>query len=220
MNPIVTVEGHVAAPLRAHGFAQNMIRNRVLELLSMVRLPSPQSLLNRYPHQLSGGMRQRVVTATALAAGPRLLLADEPTTALDPTIQRQILKLLRDLQSGLGLAMVFVTHDFGIVRDICDDVAVMYAGRIVEKGSVHAVLDSPQHPYTQGLLRSLPSLRSAGDVLYTIPGRPPVASDRFDGCRFSARCSSAMDRCWGNYPDQFEPSPGHDVACWLAAHDS
>ena len=215
LNPVLTVKAQVEAPLKVHGTPRGERKARVLELLSLVGLPAPQTMLDRLPHQLSGGMRQRVVSAVALAAGPKLLLADEPTTSLDATIQLQFLALLRSLQERLGLSLIFVTHDFAVVARICDEVAVMYAGRIVERGQVRDILDSPQHPYTQGLLASLPELVAKGERLTPIPGRPPRPGEDIVGCRFAARCPAVMARCRTEYPPVVNLEAGREVACWL-----
>lgn len=215
LNPVLPVKAQLEAPLKVHGVARGERKARVLELLSLVGLPAPQTLLDRYPHQLSGGMRQRVVSAVALAAGPKLLLADEPTTSLDATIQLQFLALLRRLQEQLGLSLIFVTHDFAVVARICDEVAVMYAGRVVERGAVRDILESPQHPYTRGLLASLPELVSKGNRLTPIPGRPPRIDEELVGCRFAPRCPAVMSRCQTEYPPVVNLESGREVACWL-----
>ena len=214
LNPVITIEKQVAAPLKAHGLAKQRRRDRVVELLGMVGLPKPRDQLRRYPHELSGGMRQRVVSAVALAAEPSLLLADEPTTSLDPTIQLQFLDLLSRLSADLGLGCVFVTHDLGIVNRICDDVAVMYAGRIVEFGPAASVLRDPEHPYTKGLVESVPSLHGNVDRLATIAGRPPRLDQEITGCAFAPRCPAVFDRCHVEYPPTFG-TRRHHSRCWL-----
>jgi oligopeptide/dipeptide ABC transporter ATP-binding protein len=218
LNPVLTVERQVSAPLTVHGF-KGSVRNRVLELLRLVRLPDPSSMLGRYPHQLSGGMRQRVVWAMALAAGPELLVADEPMTALDPTLQLQFVDLLGDLKQELGLSVIFVTHDFGLVRMLCDQVAVMYAGRIVEYGRIEQVIHQPMHPYTKALLAAVPALAGSKQRLATIPGSPPLLGAGGPGCRFVERCPSAMDRCHSEYPPLRQHS-ARMVACWLHKGES
>ena len=218
LNPVLTVERQVSAPLTVHGFKGN-VRNRVLELLRLVRLPDPRSMLGRYPHQLSGGMRQRVVWAMALACGPELLVADEPMTALDPTLQLQFVDLLADLKEELGLSVIFVTHDFGLVRMLCDQVAVMYAGRIVEYGPIEQVIEQPMHPYTRALLAAVPALAGSKHRLTTIPGSPPTLGAFGVGCRFVARCPSAMDRCHKEYPP-LRLHSNRMVACWLNETES
>lgn len=215
LNPVLNIKAQVEAPLKVHGTPRSQRKARVLELLTLVGLPAPETLLDRFPHQLSGGMRQRVVSAVALAAGPKLLLADEPTTALDATIQLQFLALLRRLQVQLGLSLIFVTHDFAVVARICDEVAVMYAGRIVERGSVQDILHAPQHPYTKGLLASLPELATKGERLTPIPGRPPRPGEEIVGCRFAARCPAVFERCRQEYPPSVSTGDGREVACWL-----
>ena len=214
LNPVLTIEKQLSAPLKAHGLDKGQRRARVVELLGQVGLPTPTSQLKRYPHELSGGMRQRVVSAIALAARPRVLLADEPTTSLDPTIQLQFLDLLARLSAELDLGCVFVTHDLGIVARVCDEVAVMYAGRIVEFGPARAVLEAPEHPYTQGLVSSVPDLNEPGERLRTITGRPPRLDQDIVGCAFAPRCPHVMDRCRVQYPEAFGP-PEHHARCWL-----
>jgi oligopeptide/dipeptide ABC transporter ATP-binding protein len=217
LNALATVERHIAAPLRAHGYERGAVRERVIELLSMVRLSSPEKLLKVYPHQLSGGMRQRVVIAAALAMRPKILIADEPTTALDPTIQLEVLRLLKDLQNDLGMSLVLVTHNFGVVRAICDDVVVLYAGRVVEQGTVEQVVESPVHPYTQGLLRSVPDAEHPrGEPLYSIPGQPATPFEMEVGCAFAPRCSKVHDRCLQADPPLFSLADDRFSRCWLS----
>jgi oligopeptide/dipeptide ABC transporter ATP-binding protein len=216
LNPVLTVETHVAAALRAHGLARGRRRERVLELLALVGLPSPHDLLARYPHQLSGGMRQRIVIATALAAEPSVLLADEPTSSLDPTIQAQLLQLLQGLRRRMSLATVFVTHDLGIAADVSDDLAVMYAGRIVERGPSRTVLASPRHPYTQGLLTALPDPAPGRPTPpRPIAGRPPAPGEPIIGCSFAPRCPHALLRCRTATPPDIRLDDGRESACWL-----
>jgi peptide/nickel transport system ATP-binding protein len=195
-------------------------RARAVELLELVGMPDPERRVDQYPHEFSGGMRQRVMIAMALANEPRLLIADEPTTALDVTVQAQILALLGDLQRRLGMAIIIITHDLGVVAEIADEIAVMYAGRIVERASTDRVFASPQHPYTWGLLKSIPRLDSPrGDELVPIAGRPPSLINRPSGCHFHPRCPYVREQHKKIDP-ALEPvpgSPGHEVACLLAA---
>jgi oligopeptide/dipeptide ABC transporter ATP-binding protein len=186
-------------------------------LLASVGIPSPAERLRAFPHQLSGGMRQRVVGAMAIAAPPRLLIADEPTTSLDLTIQAQYLRLLKDLQERHRLAMIFVTHNLGIVAKMCDRVAVMYAGRIVETGPVATIFRAPRHPYTRALLASVPRLGDSTDWLRAIDGQPPDLAALPGGCAFAPRCPQAMDRCRTDEPPEFAVGLRHASRCWLEA---
>ena len=190
-------------------------RARALEMLERVGIPAAKKRLDDYPHQLSGGMRQRAMIAMALANDPELLIADEPTTALDVTIQAQILDLMRDLQAETGAALIMITHDLGVVAEMADRVAVMYAGRVVEIGPVAQIFDDPQHPYTIGLMSSMPSFSRRGERLVTIPGVVPSANDMPDGCRFASRCPFATEIC-ATFPDLREIGTGPNVACWHA----
>jgi peptide/nickel transport system ATP-binding protein/oligopeptide transport system ATP-binding protein len=189
-------------------------------MLRLVRIPSPQTRIDDYPHQLSGGMRQRVMIAMALACDPRVLIADEPTTALDVTIQAQILDLLRDLRDRTGTSIMLITHDLGVVAEIADRVAVMYAGRIVEEAPVKVLFGDPQHPYTLGLLASIPGLAGGGERLAAIEGSVPSPYAVPDGCRFHPRCPFATDRCRQQPPPLADLSDGHRVACWRVPIDA
>ena len=186
-----------------------------ISILEQVRLPAPEERLAAFPHQMSGGMKQRVVGAIAASLTPVVLIADEPTTALDVTIQAQYLRLLKALQGELGFAIIFITHDFGIVARMCDRVAVMYAGRIVETGTARDVLVHPSHPYTQALIDSIPKLDQQVDRLRSIEGQPPPLDDLPMGCRFAARCDQVHDRCLAEYPPLFSVGEDHNAACWL-----
>ena len=188
-----------------------------MALLTAVGIPSPAARLSALPHQLSGGMRQRVVGAMAISAPPRLLIADEPTTALDLTIQAQYLKLLKDLQRRHGLAMIFVTHNLGIVAKICDRVAVMYAGRIVEIGPVRRIFTQPAHPYTRALIESIPRLGARPGRLSAIEGQPPDLADLPPGCSFAPRCPAVMERCRVEEPPALALGADHLARCWLHA---
>jgi peptide/nickel transport system ATP-binding protein len=188
---------------------------RTIELLKTVRLPEPEVVVKQYPHELSGGMRQRVIIAMAIACHPQLLVADEPTTALDVTIQAQILDLLNDLKDTVGLSSMFITHDLGVVAETCDRVAVMYAGNIVEVASTDLIFDHPLHPYTQALLRAVPKVTERRTVLESISGSVPNLIEPPTGCRFHPRCPFVMDACKTKKPELIEIEPGHTVACFL-----
>jgi len=219
LNPLFTIFDHVAEPAYFHrGLRRQHLRSRVAELLHMVRIPSPDVRMHEYPHQMSGGMRQRIVGATALAGGPKLIIADEPTTNLDVTIQLQYLNLLKELQRQTGVALIFVTHDLGIVAKMCDRVAVMYAGKIVEQGSVRTIYNHPQHPYTEGLIKSVPRIGSKAD-LYAIPGQPPDLANLPPGCAFAPRCSEALALCCRDEPEEIALADGHSSRCWLPVRE-
>jgi len=219
LNPVFSIGMQMREPVAAyHGLRGAALRRRAAELLASVRIPSPEARLRAFPHQLSGGMRQRVVGAMAIAAPPRLLIADEPTTSLDLTIQAQYLNLLRDLQKAHGLALIFITHNLGIVAKMCDRVAVMYAGRMVESGPVKEIFDAPAHPYTRALLESIPRMSDSRRRLTAIEGQPPDLSALPVGCAFHPRCPDAMDRCREEAPPDIPVSPGHSGRCWLAVH--
>jgi oligopeptide/dipeptide ABC transporter ATP-binding protein len=214
LNPYLTAGRQVAEVLELHkGMSSAQARARAREMFELVGIPDPERRQDEYPHQLSGGMRQRVMIAMALACEPKVLLADEPTTALDVTIQAQILELIKDLRRRLGTAVVLVTHDLGVVAGMADDIAVMYAGRIVEYGPAREIFRNPKHPYTQGLLASKPRLDTQG-ALKPIRGMPPHLGALPEGCRFRPRCDYAHARCQ-QYPDQIRASAGHWAACWL-----
>jgi len=216
LNPVFRVGNQIAAILRLHeGLSIQDARARAVELLDKVGIPAPEERIDDYPHQMSGGMRQRVMIAMALACGPSLLIADEPTTALDVTIQAQILDLLKQLQAETGMAILLITHDLGIVAETADRVSIMYAGRIVEQAGVRALFEAPKHPYTLGLFASLPKPHETRERLETIPGQVPAATDFPPGCRFHPRCPSCMEVCKGTEPRTLEAAPGHTVACWL-----
>jgi oligopeptide/dipeptide ABC transporter ATP-binding protein len=175
---------------------------------------APERRVDDFPHQISGGMKQRVVGAIAISCEPKVIIADEPTTSLDVTIQAQYLRLLREIQEATNLALIFITHDFGIVAKMCDRVMVMYAGRVVESGPVRAIFNRPSHPYTQALLHSVPNMDEDVDRLYSITGQPPALWDLPEGCRFAARCPHADDRCRHEYPPAFAAGDAHTAACW------
>lgn len=214
LNPVQRVGAQIVEAIRLHRrvtYAE--ARAQTLELFEQVRIPDPSARFEVYPHQMSGGMKQRVMIAMALAARPKLLIADEPTTALDVTIQAQILKLLRDLRAELGTAVLLITHDLGVVNEIADRVAVMYAGRVIEQGPCEALLQRPRHPYTQGLLRAIPSRVRHGEALYEIPGVVPAPDAWPEGCRFQARCEYVFDRCRSVAPEPTVYAEGSFAKC-------
>jgi oligopeptide/dipeptide ABC transporter ATP-binding protein len=217
LNPLFTIGDQVAEPIRVHeGTARSAAWSRAGELLKAVRIPSPQTRLYQHPHEMSGGMRQRIVGAIGISCGPKLLIADEPTTSLDLTIQAQYLNLLRELQHAHGLALIFITHNLGIVAKMCDQLAVMYAGRVVESGPVKEVFRAPVHPYTRALLSSIPRMTDRCQRLAAIDGQPPDLAALPAGCAFAPRCPSAFDRC-REAPPMFRPGDGRMARCWLAA---
>ncbi|WP_246707174.1 ABC transporter ATP-binding protein [Mesorhizobium sp. NZP2077] len=215
LNPVLPVRLQIEENLSAHTTLDRRGRHqRALELMNIVGIPAAERRLDEYPHQFSGGMRQRVMIAIALACSPKLLLADEPTTALDVTIQDQILKLILDLRDRFGMSVVFVTHDLGVVAATCDRMAVMYAGRIVETGTVTQVFAEPHHPYTRGLLGSVPRIGAERSMLLSIEGTPPSLTNLPDGCAFHPRCSFATDRCRAERPPLESFAAGREVACF------
>ncbi|MAN77894.1 MAG: dipeptide/oligopeptide/nickel ABC transporter ATP-binding protein [Rhizobiales bacterium] len=214
LNPVFSVGNQLREALRLHATASGSLEERAVAALESVKIPSAQARLANYPHQMSGGMRQRVVGAISLTRAPKLLIADEPTTSLDVTIQYQFLDLLKDLQRRLGMAMLFITHDFGVVARMCDRVAVMYAGEIVEQGPVRDIFARPAHWYTRALLDSVPTLDTALDRLPTIPGSPPTVGARPAGCRFHPRCANAQPQC-RTAPPTVTLGAGHTARCWF-----
>jgi oligopeptide/dipeptide ABC transporter ATP-binding protein len=215
LNPTFTVGSQISEALILHrGLSRSQARAGAIAGLREVGMGSPEARFDQYPHQLSGGLRQRVMIAMALACRPALLIADEPTTALDVTVQAQILELLRKLQRELGLAILLITHDLGVVAELCDDIAVMYAGRIVEYGPAADVLKQPRHPYTAGLLASTPRKAPRGVPLPTIPGTVPPPGARGVGCSFVGRCPRAFDRCRSERPGLAGIAPSCRVECW------
>lgn len=214
LNPVINIETQVGeAALKHRGLRSSTLRERVRQLLEAVRIPSPEVRMQEFPHQMSGGMRQRIAGAIALSGEPGIIIADEPTTSLDVTIQAQYLDLLRRLQKETGVGLIFVTHDLGIVAKMCDDVIVMYAGKTVEKGSVREIFNNPNHPYTSALIRSVPKLGSK-DPLYRIEGQPPDLSSLPQGCSFASRCALADDYCFQHEPPLIEVGPRRSAACW------
>ena len=214
LNPVFTIGNQIMESLAlTHKEGRKNLFQRAVESLRNVNVAAPERRLEDFPHQMSGGMKQRVVGAIAMSLEPDIIIADEPTTALDVTIQLQYLRLLKEIQARSGLAIIFITHDFGVVARMCDRVAVMYAGRIVEHGSVRDLFNNPQHPYTQALMDSVPKLEERVDRLYSIEGQPPVLWDLPEGCLFAARCPHAREKCQ-EYPPTFTAAEGHTADCW------
>jgi oligopeptide/dipeptide ABC transporter ATP-binding protein len=219
LNPVFTVGDQIVESLRLHqGLNKKQGRARAIEMLELVGIPIPHQRVDEYPHQLSGGMRQRVMIAMALSCSPKLLIADEPTTALDVTIQAQILELINKLKSELGMSIILITHDLGVVAETCDRVIVMYAGQVFEEGSVDDVFHNPQNPYTEGLLRSMPKLGEQVERLAVIPGVVPSPTNWPSGCRFYDRCPYHWDKTLHEEPPLFEIGPGRKNKCWLVEH--
>jgi oligopeptide/dipeptide ABC transporter ATP-binding protein len=223
LNPLMTVGRQIGEAIALHqGLPRRAALDQAAEMLRRVHIPEPERRVHAYPHQLSGGMRQRVMIAMALSCGPKVLIADEPTTALDVTIQAQILDLLRELQDRLGTAIILITHDLGVVAENADRVVVMYAGRKVEETGAKALFETPGHPYTVGLLRSIPDLEAAAQAdarrarLSEIKGLVPSLADLPKGCSFAPRCGLATDQCRAEYPPLLQHRPGHWIACWHA----
>jgi oligopeptide/dipeptide ABC transporter ATP-binding protein len=217
LNPVYRVGDQIVEGLRRHrGLSRAAARARAIDMLRLVRIPSPETRADAFPHELSGGMRQRVMIAMALACEPKLLIADEPTTALDVTIQAQILDLMRDLRARTGTAIILITHDLGVIAEMADEVAVMYAGKIVETAAVATIFADAQHPYLLGLLASVPRLDQDRKRLLTIEGMVPAPDRMPAGCRFAPRCALADDRCHQQEPTLRMLAPGHAVACWKA----
>jgi oligopeptide transport system ATP-binding protein len=217
LNPVLTIGVQMEEPLMLHlGMNRNQARARSAELLAMVGIPSSKDRLRDYPHQFSGGMRQRVMIAMALSCGPQILIADEPTTALDVTIQAQIIELSKRLRDELGMAIIWITHDLGVIAGLARRVSVMYGGYLIEEALVNELYANPQHPYTIGLLGSLPRLDSTRHQrLYSIEGLPPVLYEKPNACPFAPRCKWAMERCWKENPGLETLAPEHRAACWV-----
>lgn len=215
LNPVFTVGNQIAEAIILH---QNVdkatAREKAIEMLRLVGIPSPEQRVDDYPHQMSGGMRQRVMIAMALSCNPKLLIADEPTTALDVTIQAQILDLMRELREELGTAIMMITHDLGVIAELVEKVVVMYTGKIVEAADTHTIFKNPKHPYTVGLLASIPRLDGDGSRLQAIPGSVPIPGEFPKGCGFHPRCAFATDLCVRKRPPAFDLGNGHEVACW------
>lgn len=216
LNPTLTVGDQLAEAILQHrDVTKDEAKKAVISMLELVGIPNPKERLKQYPHQFSGGMRQRIVIAMALICEPEILIADEPTTALDVTIQAQILELFKDIQRKTGVAIILITHDLGVVAQTADRIAVMYAGKIAETGTRADIFYHPQHPYTKGLLKSVPRLDLDDADLVPIEGTPPDLFSPPEGCPFTARCGYAMEVCERVYPVKTEVSAGHDVCCWL-----
>ncbi|OWU86679.1 peptide ABC transporter ATP-binding protein [Oceanicola sp. 22II-s10i] len=214
LNPVLTIGDQIGETLRIHqGLSATEARNRAVELLDMVRIPDAKSRVTEFPHRLSGGMRQRVMIAMAIACRPRLLIADEPTTALDVTVQAQILELLRELRQEIGMSVILISHDLGLVAEFSERVIVMYAGELVEDAPARTVFDTPQHPYSEGLLRAIPSPDEDVSRLYAIPGRIPDPGNRPPGCNFAPRCALAEPACHAAPPPLEAFAPGHFIRC-------
>jgi oligopeptide/dipeptide ABC transporter ATP-binding protein len=215
LNPVFTIGNQIGESISTHlKFKGAELIARIIEMLKLVRIPAPETRISAYPHQMSGGMKQRVVGAISISCQPRLLIADEPTTSLDVTIQAQYLELLRDIQRELGVSLIFITHDFGIVANMCDRVAVMYAGQIVESAPVRDIFYRPAHHYTASLLKAVPKLETKVDRLISIPGQPPRLDRLPAGCRFAPRCSRADDKCVQDEPPLLAMDENHSVKCW------
>ncbi|HZT19910.1 MAG TPA: ABC transporter ATP-binding protein, partial [Dongiaceae bacterium] len=214
LNPVLRVDTQVGEPLHLHrGTPWQAARRRAVDLLTAVHLREPAAQAKKYPHQFSGGMQQRAMIAMGLALEPQLLIADEPTTALDVTVQAQVLKLLREIRDTYGTSILFITHDLGVVAELCDRIYVMYAGAIVEEGPVRRIFARPRHPYSEALLRATPTARSVQAELVSIPGQIPLPSELPPGCRFVDRCSVAFDACRRD-PPPFAIEAGHTARCW------
>ena len=215
LNPVFTVGNQLIETIRTNTDAGGSgLRAKAIQFLEKVKIASPELRVSSFPHQMSGGMRQRVVGAIAISGAPNLLIADEATTSLDATIQYQYLALLKELQEETGMAIIFITHDFGIVAKMCDRVAVMYAGRVVEMADVRSLFNEPAHPYTEALMKSVPNVDEEIDFLYSIEGQPPALDDLPPGCTFADRCPYVMDKCHQEFPPGIEVGAGHVATCW------
>jgi len=216
LNPVFTVGDQVGEAIRQHfRISGREVEDRVVEMFKLVGIPAAEQRVHDYPHQMSGGMRQRVMIAMALSCNPKLLIADEPTTALDVTIQAQILELMRELKEKQHMSIILITHDLGVIAEMAEEVVVMYAGKVVERGSAEEIFTKPLHPYTQGLLASIPSLGARGKRLNIIKGTVPHPLNLPPGCLFAPRCPHAFDRCLTAFPARMAQGDGHDVACYL-----
>ncbi|MEK5444168.1 MULTISPECIES: ABC transporter ATP-binding protein [unclassified Fredinandcohnia] len=221
LNPLFTIGNQMIEGIKIHRkWDKKKSRLKAIEIMKRVGLPRAEELMEEYPHQLSGGMRQRVMIAMAMACNPKLLIADEPTTALDVTIQSQILKLMKELNVEMNTAIMLITHDLGVVAQICERVVVMYAGKIVEEGEVSSIFKNPKHPYTKGLLKSVPDIRNKNERLYSIPGNVPKPGSIRHGCRFAERCEFAFERCSSENPELYRVDDrGHRVRCFLQTRE-
>ncbi|MBD1380501.1 ABC transporter ATP-binding protein [Metabacillus arenae] len=222
LNPLFTIGNQLVEALRLHTkLSKTEAKKRSIELLKLVGIPRSDEIVKEYPHQLSGGMRQRVMIAMAMACDPRLLIADEPTTALDVTIQSQILQLMKELNQKTNTSIILITHDLGVVAEVCDRVLVMYSGQIVEQGDVRTILKTPKHPYTKGLLKSVPNLIDKKSRLYSIPGNVPKPGTITMGCRFAPRCEAMFGQCLEDTPELYKMDrSGHEVRCFLYEEES
>lgn len=219
LNPLFTIGNQVMETVKLHNkWSKTKIKHRAIEMLELVGLKRAEDLMNDYPHQLSGGMRQRVMIAMAMVCKPNLLIADEPTTALDVTIQAQILKLMKDLNKKTNTAVMMITHDLGVVAEVCDRVVVMYAGKKVEEGDIKSIFKNPKHPYTIGLIKSVPDMRKQTEKLYSIPGNVPKPGSIKIGCPFASRCEHVFDRCTSQTPDFYQVGD-QSVRCFLYDKD-
>ena len=218
LNPLQTIGRQIAEAVLLHSdVTKQQAWEKAVEMLGMVGIASPEKRAKASPHMLSGGMRQRVMIAMALSMNPHLLIADEPTTALDVTVQAQILELIKKLRDEIGMAIMLITHDLGVISETCERVIVMYAGEIVEQAPIRELFSHPSHPYTQGLIASVPRMKQTEKLLHTIPGMVPGVQDMPEGCRFAPRCSRAQERCMKEKPPTFAVNDGHYAACWLCA---
>ncbi|TBL76465.1 ABC transporter ATP-binding protein [Paenibacillus thalictri] len=218
LNPVFTIGDQIGEAVRIHlNYGKAQARAKSIEMLKLVGIPRPEQIVDEYPHRLSGGMRQRVMIAMAMACNPKLLIADEPTTALDVTIQAQILDLMKELKSTQGTAILLITHDLGVVAEMCDRVVVMYGGKVVEESDVVTLFTEPKHPYTQGLMKSMPTLVTEERRLYSIKGSVPAPGSLREGCHFAPRCEFASDVCRRWSPQLVEVERGHFTRCWLHA---
>lgn len=216
LNPVYKIGDQIGEAVRLHlKLDRKQAREHVMNMLKLVGIPRVTEIMDEYPHQLSGGMRQRVMIAMAMSCEPKLLIADEPTTALDVTIQAQILDLMKKLKQEKGTAILLISHDLGVVAEMCDRVVVMYAGKVVEEADVFDIFENPQHPYTKGLLHSIPKLRQKTERLESIPGNVPNPANMPTGCKFAPRCSQVMDICWKQDPDLVQIAEGHLCRCFL-----
>jgi peptide/nickel transport system ATP-binding protein len=217
LNPLFTIGNQIIEAIRIHTkMSKKEAKARAVEMLKLIGLPRAEQIIDEYPHQLSGGMRQRVMIAMAMVCNPSLLIADEPTTALDVTIQAQILALMKELNKNFRTSIMMITHDLGVVAEVCERVIVMYSGKIVEEGDVRTIFKNPKHPYTIGLIQSVPDIRTKKERLYSIPGNVPKPGSVRQGCRFAARCEYAFDRCFREDPELYETGErGHRVRCFL-----
>lgn len=215
LNPVFTCGDQIEEAVILHqNLSKVEAKKKAIEMLNLVGIPAPEQRYNEYPHQLSGGMRQRIMIAMALSCNPEILIADEPTTALDVTVQAQILELVKKLQNELGMGVIIITHDLGVIAEVSTKVAVMYASKVAEYGKVDQIFYNPRHPYTVGLLNSIPKLNSASKRLATIEGNVPAPTDYPKGCHFCTRCTFAIEKCWEEQPPLIEVEPGHIAACW------